>query len=86
MVRRRIAPPRRAKPYLYSEEQIHQLLEAAKNVPATHSLQSWAYHCLLGLLPSQVCASVRHSIYGPQTSTGRKACARSGLPSSEDLD
>ena len=42
--------PRRAKPYLYSEEQILQLLEAAKNMPTTHSLQPWTYHCLLGLL------------------------------------
>jgi integrase/recombinase XerD len=42
--------PRRAKPYLYSEEQIVQLLEAAKNMPVTHSLQPWTYHCLLGLL------------------------------------
>jgi integrase len=42
--------PRRAKPYLYSEEQIHQLLEAAKNMPATHNLQPWTYYCLLGLL------------------------------------
>lgn len=42
--------PRRAKPYLYSEEQIVQLLEAAKNMPAAHSLQPWTYHCLLGLL------------------------------------
>src|SRR5208282_3387723 len=33
--------PRRAKPYLYSEEQIHQLLETAKNMSATHSLQPW---------------------------------------------
>jgi site-specific recombinase XerD len=30
--------PQRAKPYLYSDEQIRQLLEAAKNMPATHSL------------------------------------------------
>ncbi len=42
--------PRRAKPYLYSEEQIVQLLEAAKDMPVTHSLQPWTYHCLLGLL------------------------------------
>ena len=42
--------PRRAKPYLYSEEQILQLLETAKNMPATHSLQPWTYYCLLGLL------------------------------------
>ena len=42
--------PKRAKPYLYSEEQIHQLLEGAKEMPATHALQPWTYHCLLGLL------------------------------------
>jgi len=42
--------PRRAKPYLYSDEQIEQLLEAAKNMSAAHSLQPWTYHCLLGLL------------------------------------
>ena len=42
--------PSRAKPYLYSDEQIHQLLEAAKNMPTTHSLQPWTYHCLFGLL------------------------------------
>src|SRR5260370_20879956 len=42
--------PSRAKPYLYSDKDIHQLLEAAKNMPATHSLQPWTYHCLLGLL------------------------------------
>jgi integrase len=40
----------RAKPYLYSDGQIQQLLEAAKNMPAPHSLQPWTYHCLFGLL------------------------------------
>jgi integrase len=40
----------RAKPYIYSDEQIRQLLEAAQNMPATHSLQPWTYHCLFGLL------------------------------------
>ncbi|HEY6372935.1 MAG TPA: tyrosine-type recombinase/integrase [Candidatus Sulfotelmatobacter sp.] len=42
--------PKRAKPYLYSDEQIHQLLEAAKNMPSTHSLQPWTHYCLFGLL------------------------------------
>ena len=42
--------PRRVRPYLYSDEQIQQLLETAKNMRATHSLQSWTYYCLLGLL------------------------------------
>jgi integrase/recombinase XerD len=40
----------RAKPYIYSDEQIQQLLEAAQNISATHSLQSATYHCLFGLL------------------------------------
>jgi integrase len=42
--------PGRAKPYLYSDVQIQQLLDAAKNMPATHSLQPYTYHCLFGLL------------------------------------
>ena len=42
--------PRRANPYLYSQEQIRQLLEAAKNMSAKHNLQPWTYYCLLGLL------------------------------------
>jgi integrase len=40
----------RAKPYIYSDEQIRQLLEAAQNITATHSLQPCTYHCLFGLL------------------------------------
>ena len=31
--------PNRAKPYLYTDEQIHQLLDAAQNMHTTHSLQ-----------------------------------------------
>jgi integrase len=42
--------PPRARPYLYSEEEIRQLLQAAKNLPATYSLKPWTYHCLFGLL------------------------------------
>jgi integrase/recombinase XerD len=41
---------KRAKPYLYSDEQIHQILDAARNMPTTHSLQPWTHHCLFGLL------------------------------------
>jgi integrase/recombinase XerD len=40
----------RAKPYIYSDGEIRLLLEAAKAMPATHSLQPWTYHCLFGLL------------------------------------
>ena len=42
--------PGRAKPYLYSDVQIQQLLDAAQNMPAPHSLQPCTYHCLFGLL------------------------------------
>lgn len=41
---------RRPKPYLYSEEEINQLLKAARSMPATHCLQPRTYYCLLGLL------------------------------------
>lgn len=43
-------PPQRARPYLYSEEEIRQLLKAARKLPPTDSLRPWTYHCLLGLL------------------------------------
>jgi integrase/recombinase XerD len=78
--------PRRAKPYLYSEEQIHQLLETAKNMPATHSLQPWTYCCLLGLLAVTGLRISETLNLRCQTSTGRKACSRSAMLSSENLD
>jgi len=40
----------RARPYLYSKEEIRQLLKAAQNLPATYSLKPSTYHCLFGLL------------------------------------
>jgi integrase/recombinase XerD len=42
--------PMRARPYLYSEEEIRLLLKAAKNLPSTYSLKPWIYYCLFGLL------------------------------------
>ena len=41
---------RRARPYIYSEEEICRLLEAARNLPSTYSLRPWTYYCLFGLL------------------------------------
>jgi integrase/recombinase XerD len=41
---------RRATPYLYSDAEIQQLLQAARNMPAQFKLQPVTYHCLLGLL------------------------------------
>lgn len=41
---------RRAKPYLYSEDEIVRLLAAALNIESPHQLQSQTYYCFFGLL------------------------------------
>jgi integrase/recombinase XerD len=40
----------RAQPYLYTEEEIRRLLQAALNLVTPHKLQPWTYYCLFGLL------------------------------------
>ena len=45
--------PKRARPYLYSEEEIENLLCAALNMPhrcKREALLPWVYYCLFGLL------------------------------------
>jgi integrase len=42
--------PQRARPYLYSDEQIARLLDCALQLPASGGLRPWTYYCLLGLL------------------------------------
>jgi integrase len=45
--------PKRARPYLYSDEEIYSLLQAALKMPSHHAggkLRPWVYHCLFGLL------------------------------------
>jgi integrase len=45
--------PQRARPYLYSDEEIKRLLEAALDMPCRYErgqLRPWVYHCLFGLL------------------------------------
>lgn len=42
--------PKRAQPYLYSNEEIQSLLNAALQLPAGDGLRPWLYHCLFGLL------------------------------------
>ena len=45
--------PKRARPYLYSDEEIHRLLRAALEIRCHYergSLRPWIYYCLLGLL------------------------------------
>lgn len=42
--------PGRAHPYLYSDDEIRQLLQAARQLPSAHGLRGPTYYCLLGLL------------------------------------
>ena len=45
--------PKRAKPYLYSDEEIRKLLHAALHMPhrfRSGALLPWVYYCLFGLL------------------------------------
>src|SRR5580693_8470748 len=41
---------RRARPYLYSDQEVRQLLAAARHLPSTYSLRPWTYYCFFGLL------------------------------------
>jgi integrase/recombinase XerD len=42
--------PRRARPYLYSEQEVERLMQAAKVLAPSTSLRGSTYYCLLGLL------------------------------------
>lgn len=45
--------PKRARPYLYSNQEIEDLLNAARHMPARgqhRALLPWVYYCLFGLL------------------------------------
>ena len=45
--------PKRARPYLYSDEEINALLDAARTMPQRYqsgALLPWVYYCLFGLL------------------------------------
>jgi integrase len=45
--------PRRARPYLYSDDEIRSLVRAALDMPCRNELNKlrpWTYHCLFGLL------------------------------------
>ncbi len=41
---------RRARPYLYTKEEIQRLMAAAKALPPVDGLRGWTYYCLFGLL------------------------------------
>jgi len=40
----------RAQPYLYTDEEIQRLLDAARRLPPADGLRPWTYSCLFGLL------------------------------------
>ena len=45
--------PKRARPYLYSDDEIRSLLRATLDMPCRYErsrLRAWTYHCLFGLL------------------------------------
>jgi len=45
--------PKRARPYLYSDEEIERILRAALDMPHRYecgALLPWVYYCLFGLL------------------------------------
>ena len=42
--------PKRARPYLYSKEEIRALLRRALKLPAHGELRPWTFYCLFGLL------------------------------------
>jgi integrase len=42
--------PGRARPYLYTDDEIRRLLQAAQQLPSAHGLRGPTYHGLLGLL------------------------------------
>ena len=42
--------PPRARPYLYSDQEIGQLLEGSLQLRSLNGLRAWTYHCLFGLL------------------------------------
>jgi integrase len=47
---RTLPPIRRARPYLYTDEEIRRLLAAALELPPADGLRRWTFHCLFGLL------------------------------------
>ncbi len=42
--------PQRARPYIYTEQEIARLLTTARSLPPAGGLRGWKYYCLFGLL------------------------------------
>jgi integrase len=45
-----LPPLRRARPYLYTDDEVRRLLAAALALPPVGGLRRWTYYCLFGLL------------------------------------
>lgn len=43
-------PNQRARPYLYTDQEIQRLMAAAQTLPPRDGLRGWTYYCLFGLL------------------------------------
>ena len=41
---------KRATPYIYSNDEVQQLLKAARNLPPSTGMRSWTYYSLFGLM------------------------------------
>jgi len=42
--------PQRARPYIYTDQEVERLLAAARSLPPAGGLRGWKYYCLFGLL------------------------------------
>ena len=77
--------PARARPYLYSHEEVRRLLEQALQLPGASSLRPWTYHALLGLL-RRAFAWARRCGSGSMMSTSTPVCLPCAVPSSASRD
>lgn len=70
--------PQRARPYLYSDEEIEGLLRAALKMPHRYesgALLPWVYHCLFGLCcASRACGLAKRATSSFKMSISRPRC------------
>jgi hypothetical protein len=74
--------PRRAQPYFYSDQEIRQLLDAAKARCSIDPLRHWTYYCLFGLLAVTACGWERLLTFAMTMWTGLKESSPFGARSS----
>ena len=75
--------PPRARPYLYTAEEIRRLLEATARLRSTKGIRPHTYYCLLGLLAVWACASARLWHCGIRTPISNEESSPSGAASSK---